>query len=115
METVIGKTIFLDSHALIRIIEDPTISADVQGFFSRGNYTLIINVVNLIEIYRHQIQRWKNIGGFLSSVPFCLAHNTERILDKEVEAYPNPIALPVSFSSLNVSKPDLYYEITTTI
>jgi hypothetical protein len=56
--------------------------------------------MNLIEIYRWK-KRWAEVADFVSSVPFCIAQNSEEITDNEVRNYPNEVALPTGFCSSN--------------
>src|SRR5689334_170037 len=97
-----NKTIFLDSFTFIRLAEDPEFSSATKDFILSGKYTLIIGVMNLIEIYKWK-KYWSQVSEFIASVPFCIAQNPDRIADAEVESYPDKISLPTGFCSSDFS------------
>lgn len=92
------KTIFLDSFTLIRLGEDPEFSLIIKKFIVSDQYTLVIGVMNLIEIYKWR-KYWVQISDFISSVDFCISQNPDQIADTEVQNYPIKISLPTEFCS----------------
>ncbi|HVO43829.1 MAG TPA: hypothetical protein VMT34_14460, partial [Aggregatilineales bacterium] len=58
----------------------------------------IVSTLNLIEIYPVR-NSWTPVADFISSLPFCIAQTTDRILAVEMANYPNEVELPVSFRS----------------
>lgn len=91
-----NKTLFLDSFALAEIAADRAFMDNVRDFISSNDYTLILGVTNLLEIYRWQ-KRWPEMISLVSSDHFCIVENSERIPDEEVRNYPNDIVRPISF------------------
>ena len=96
------KLIFLDSFALLRIAEDPRLAALATKYIASNQYVLVIGVMNLVEIYKWKAY-WSKVSDFVASVAFCVAQNPEKLAAAEVQNYPNPIALPVGFCSLDFS------------
>lgn len=96
------KYLFLDSFVFIRIAEDTNLAREVRDYVLASNYTLVVGVMNLIEVYKWK-KYWEPIADFISSVPFCIAENPEQIAAFEVSKYPNIIELPVGFCSSEFS------------
>jgi len=81
-----NKTIFLDHFALVRVTSDQLFTAIVKEFVTSNEYTLIIGVMNLIELYRWKKRSIKfhhkedhmrvasNVGGTFTA-PVYLASN----------------------------------------
>jgi hypothetical protein len=97
-----SKTIYLDTFALINISADRSLMSAVKEYIDTTSYILIVGIMNLIEIYSWP-KRWSAVSEFVSSVPFCIAQNPEKILPLEIQNYPNRIDLPVAFCSLEHS------------
>ena len=93
-----NKTIFLDHFALVRVTSDQLFAAIVKEFVISNEYTLIIGVMNLIELYRWK-KRWSEVIDLIASMPFCIAQNPEEITDSEIRNYPKEISLPTGFCS----------------
>ena len=93
-----AKTIYLDTFALVKISTDPILMSASAEYIRANSYTLIIGIMNLMEIYGWR-KRWPQVSEFISSVPFCIAENPEKITAREIENYPNKIDLPVAFCS----------------
>jgi hypothetical protein len=74
----------------------------VKKFITDENYVLVVGVMNLIEFYRWK-KRWNEIADFISSVPFCIAPNSDQLTDAEIRSYPESIVLPIAFCSLDYS------------
>jgi hypothetical protein len=108
------KTIFLDSFTFVRLAEDPKFSLAVKNYILSGQYTLVIGVMNLIEIYKWRTY-WAEISDFISSVDFCISQNPDQIADTEVQNYPIKISLPTEFCSSDFlySKAELINAIET--
>lgn len=96
------KTLFLDSFALVNVVADPAFAAAARNFVISRGYTLIIGVMNLVEIYRWK-KRWSEVADLISSLPFDIAQNPDQIADEEARNYPNDIVLPVGFRSSDYS------------
>ena len=96
------KTLFLDSFALVNVVADPAFAAAARNFVITRGYTLILSVMNLVEIYRWK-KRWTEVADLVSSLPFDIAQNPDQITDEEVWNYPNDIVLPVGFRSSDYS------------
>jgi hypothetical protein len=86
------------TFALTKISTDPALRAATIKYIHANSYILIVSIMNLMELYTWT-RRWSEVADFISSVPFCIAENPEQILTLEVEHYPNPIELPVTFCS----------------
>jgi hypothetical protein len=95
---MINKTIYLDTFALTGISTDPALLAATVKYIHANSYVLIVGIMNLMELYTWP-KRWPEVSDFISSVPFCIAENPEKILALEVEQYPDVINLPVAFCS----------------
>lgn len=64
---------------------------------------LVVGAINLMELVSWP-KRWSEVLSFVSSVPFCIAQNADRIVAKEIESYPNELSsLPVGFCSSDYS------------
>jgi len=97
-----NKYLFLDSFVFIRIAEDAHLASEVRDYILANNYTLVVGVMNLIEVYKWK-KYWEPVLDLISSVPFCIAENPERITTSEVSKYPNRIDLPTGFCSSEYS------------
>jgi len=93
-----SKTIYLDTFALVKISADPSLMSIVVKHINTSSYTLVVGIMNLMEIYTWP-KRWSEVSEFISSVPFCIAENPEKIVALEIQNYPNKIRLPVAFCS----------------
>src|SRR5436190_772174 len=93
------NTIFLDASVLVRVSKDSSLTNILINYVNKHGYTILIGTMTLVELYRRPGQQWGDIAEFLSSVPFCIATNSDRILDAEVSSYPNDIKLPLNFCS----------------
>src|SRR5262245_15325854 len=92
------KYIFLDSFIFMEIGRDNKLRDAIKSYILSNHLTLVIGVMNLIEVYKWK-RYWSEVSDLISSVPFCIAENAERIADFEVSNYPNRIELPTSFCS----------------
>jgi hypothetical protein len=92
------KAVYLDSFALVRASADARFAQAVIEHISTNDYTLIIGTMNMMEVYAWP-KRWSEVSDFITSVPFCIAQDPERITAHEVKSYPSQIALPVAFCS----------------
>jgi hypothetical protein len=97
-----NKYLFLDSFVFIRIAEGARFAHEVQDYVLANNYTLVIGVMNLIEVYKWK-KYWEPVTDFISSVPFCIAENPEQLATFEVSNYPNTVELPTGFCSSEFS------------
>ncbi len=97
-----NKPLFLDSFVFIHIAEDNQLATDIMSYIKSNKYTLVIGVMNLIELYKWK-KCWEKVSEFISCVPFCIAQNPELIVATEVSKYPNNIELPTNFCSLDHS------------
>jgi len=97
-----NKLLFLDSFVFIRMAEDTNLATAVKSYIISNEYTLIIGVMNLIEVYKWQ-KYWAQVCDFVASVPFCVAQNSEQISETEVSKYPDKIDLPTAFCSSDYS------------
>ncbi len=86
----------------IHIAEDNQLASDIRSYIKSNKYTLVIGVMNLIELYKWK-KFWGQVSDFISCVPFCIAQNPELIAATEVSKYPNNIELPTNFCSLDHS------------
>lgn len=93
-----GKTLYLDTFALIKISADLSFMSAVVKHINTNSYVLIVGIMNLMEIYTWQ-KCWSEVSELISSVPFCIAQNPEKIMTLEIQNYPNKIDLPVAFCS----------------
>jgi hypothetical protein len=93
-----NKTIYLDTFALTKISTDASLRAATVKSIHANSYILIVGIMNLMELYTWP-KRSSDVSDFISSVPFCIAENPEKILALEVQNYPNPIDLPIAFCS----------------
>ena len=93
-----NKTVYLDTFALVKISTDPALRAAIVKYIHANSYVLIVGIMNLMELYTWP-KRWSQVSDFISSVPFCIAENPEKILALEVKHYPSQIELPVAFCS----------------
>jgi hypothetical protein len=110
------KTIFLDSFTFIRLAEDPAFSLAAKNYLLSGEYTLVIGVMNLIEIYKWRTY-WREISDFISSVNFCITQNPDQVANAEVLNYPTKISLQTEFcsSDFSYSKAELINAIETNL
>ena len=92
------RTIFLDTNVLLELGKFPDWAKTVRNFIEQNNFVLVIGVMHLIEIYKWK-RYWSIITSFISSVPFVIYKNPERITEEEVANYPNETSLPVAFDS----------------
>ena len=83
MATMTQKTIYLDSFALVKVSANPAFANTVINYINANNYTLIIGVMNLMEIYTWP-KRWADVSEFIASVPFCIAQNPEQIAAHDI-------------------------------
>lgn len=93
-----NKYLFLDSFVFIRLAEDPRFAVEVRDYILANSYTLVIGVMNLTEVYKWK-KYWEPVFDLISSVPFCIVDNPEKIATSEVSKYPNEIDLPTGFCS----------------
>jgi hypothetical protein len=98
MLSMTNKYLFLDSFVFIRIAEDAQLANEVRDYITVNNFTLVVGVMNLIEVYKWK-KYWEPVIELISSVPFCIAENPEKIAMSEVSSYPNEINLPTGFCS----------------
>ena len=92
------KTIFLDTSILLEIAKSPGLVGNVCKFIDGNDYTLVIGIMNLIEIQKWK-RYWHGVTSFISSVPFVISKNSEYITKAEVEHYPNEASLPIALAS----------------
>jgi len=78
--------------------EDVQLAIEVRDYILSNHHTLVIGVMNLIEVYKWK-KYWEPVFDFISSVPFCIAHNPEQIAAFEVLKYPDTIDFPTGFCS----------------
>jgi hypothetical protein len=97
------KFIFIDTFAMAKIAADKELFKRVRDYLFSNELTLVINIYLLIEIYQHEIA-WDEILEFISSVPFVIAKNIDKVQDEEVSSYPNKITLPYSLCSDEISE-----------
>lgn len=90
------KTIFLDTLVLLELAKYPDWAESVRKFIEQNNYILVVGVMHLIEAYKWK-RYWSEIANFISSVPFVISENPEKITKTEVANYPDEITLPVAF------------------
>ncbi|HEX3527557.1 MAG TPA: hypothetical protein VH988_10845 [Thermoanaerobaculia bacterium] len=97
---MMGKRfLYLDTFATVRVVSDAALAEATRTYIANENFVLVIGSLNLMEIVSWP-KRWSEVVSFVSSVPFCIAQNSDKIAAKEVANYPNEIAsLPVGFSS----------------
>lgn len=92
------RTLFLDTHVLFYVACDSERAEAVHHFLLAGDYTLVTNSAVLTEAYPNN-RRWESIAEFLSSSPFCITENVEKVTDREVATYPGPTSLHMPFRS----------------
>jgi hypothetical protein len=93
------QILYLDTFASVRVASDAALAAATRTYIADKGYTLAVGTMNLMELVSWP-KRWSEVLSFVSSVPFCIAQNSDEIAAKEVAAYPNELAsLPVGFSS----------------
>lgn len=94
------KKIYLDTFALVKIGADASMAEATQKYFFEDDWELVVGTLNLQEIYSWP-SCWPSVAAFISSVPFCIAQNADRVADAEVASYPDAITLPIGFRSLD--------------
>jgi hypothetical protein len=97
-EFLMRKLIFLDAFVLIRGAEDNAFADLTRKYIEAEQYTLLVGLMNLIEIYKWK-KHWPQICDFIASIPFCIAPDPRRIADAEISSYPNRSDLPTVFCS----------------
>ena len=94
----VGKKLYLDSFVYAHIAKEPSLSHDVRETILREGFTLVVSTINLIEFLPNR-KRLDAITDFISSVPFAIAGNLDRLVDEEVRSYPSPASIPFGFIS----------------
>lgn len=93
------KKIYLDTFAFVKIAADARMAEATRKYFVEDGWELVVGTLNLQEIYSWP-SCWSSVATFISSVPFCIAQNSDRIADAELAGYPDAIPLPIGFRSL---------------
>jgi hypothetical protein len=97
---MIKRYLYLDTFALVKVASDVTLSSATKAYIENNGLDPCA--------WRHEPhgrvvswrKRWSEVVEFISSVPFCVAKNTDRITEREVECYPKELtSLPVGFCS----------------
>lgn len=98
--SVTTKKIYLDTFAFVKIAADDRMAEAARKYLVEGGWELVVGTLNLQEIYSWP-SCWSSVATFISSVPFCIARNSDRIADAELASYPAAISLPIGFRSLD--------------
>src|SRR5436305_1428432 len=95
--------LYLDTFASVRVASDAALASAAKAYILSENFVLVQSTMNLMELFSWP-KRWSEVVSFVSSVPFCVAQNTDKITAREVASYPDELAsLPVGFCSLDYS------------
>lgn len=98
-----NRYLYLDTFASVRVASDATLASAAKAYIANENFVLVHSTTNLIELFSWP-KRWSEVVSFISSVPFCIAQNTDKITAQEVASYPDELTdLPVGFCSLDYS------------
>jgi hypothetical protein len=93
------RYLYLDTFALVKVASDVALSSATKAYIENNGLTFVHGAMNLMEVVSWK-RRWSEVIEFISSVPFCVAENTDRITAREVECYPDELtSLPVGFCS----------------
>jgi hypothetical protein len=94
-----GRYLYLDTFAAVRVASDAAFASAARAYILSENFVLVQSTMNLVEIFSWP-QRWPDVVSFVSSVPFCIAQNTDKITACEIASYPDELtSLPVGFCS----------------
>src|SRR4051794_29017343 len=95
--------LYLDTFASVRVASDAALASATRAYIADEDFILVVSAMNLMELVSWP-KRWTEVVSFVSSVPFCIAQNTDKIVASEVAIYPNElISLPVGFCSSDYS------------
>ena len=93
------RYIYLDTSASVRLASDAALTLAAKAYIVGEGLVLVVGAMNLMELVSWP-KRWSEVVSFVSSVPFCIAQNADRIAAREIESYPNELtALPVGYCS----------------
>lgn len=92
------RTLFLDTHVLIRVAVIQARAQAVREYLASQGYTLAVSALNFTELYQHE-RRWEDVAEFIASVPFCIVENIEKVTEREVLHYPAATTLCSEFCS----------------
>src|SRR4030095_12095377 len=95
---MVNKRVYLDTFAFVKIAADASKAEAARRYLEEGGWELVVGALNLLEIYSWP-SCWSSVAAFISSVPFCIAQNSDEVADAEVARYPDRITLPTSFRS----------------
>jgi hypothetical protein len=97
------RYLYLDTFASVRVASDATLASAAKAYIVDENLTLAHSAMILMELFSWP-KRWPEVVSFVSSVPFCIAQNTDKITAQEIATYPNELtSLPVGFCSSDYS------------
>jgi hypothetical protein len=93
------RYLYLDTFATVRVASDAAFASAARAYILREKFVLVQSTMNLTELFSWP-KRWHEVVSFVSSVPFCIAQNTDKITDCEIARYPDELtSLSVGFCS----------------
>jgi hypothetical protein len=99
------RYIYLDTFACVRVAADPALASAARAYIVGEGFVLVVGAMNLMELVGWP-KRWSEVVSFVSSVPFAIAHNPDKIAAREIDSYPGELSsLPIGFSSGDHSFP----------
>src|SRR3954453_18125322 len=94
-----NRYLYLDTFASVRVASDAALASAAKAYIADENFMLVHSTMNLMELFSWP-KRWPEVVSFVSSVPFCIAQNTDKITACEIASYPDELtSLPVGFCS----------------
>ena len=97
------RYLYLDTFASVRVASDAAFASAARAYILSEKFVLVQSTMNLMELFSWP-ERWHDVVSFISSVPFCIAQNTDKITAREVASYPDELtSLPVEFCSSDYS------------